>query len=290
MINNDQFYELTRESKATPELVRYSKNVLCFVYSTGKEFSPVKPWMFGAQFVSVYYQSRGWANLLQSGRFVENGGCGYVLKPPLLRQQREIAWDPTNPLHGSHLREAEEIPIELSIKILAAKQLPIPWQAANHDHKMSHPSGYVNPFVKVSIVGIPMDCDSRQTIAVTGNGFNPRWESQQFVFEITVPSLAMLVFEVGHFDTLQCDLLASAAVPIMAVQQGFRWVSLKDMMLRDIRWSGLLCQISVKAAKSKLLSARGSSDGTGFRGRRNTFVIPELGVRKKSSTPHPAYT
>eukprot|EP01053_Blabericola_migrator_P001304 Blabericola_migrator_1__1303@NODE_133_length_13242_cov_100_720987_g17_i1_p4_GENE_NODE_133_length_13242_cov_100_720987_g17_i1NODE_133_length_13242_cov_100_720987_g17_i1_p4_ORF_typecomplete_len501_score71_08PIPLCX/PF00388_19/1_5e13PIPLCY/PF00387_19/6_7e11C2/PF00168_30/2_7e09_NODE_133_length_13242_cov_100_720987_g17_i11079012292 len=261
VMNSYQFSELTRNPETAGRLVRYSKNGLFFVYSIGRESLPLKAWTYGAHMVSVPCNSRGKANLLNWGKFLENGNCGYVLKPAILRQDRDANWDPMDPLTGPMIRMAEEIPIELTLKVITARQLPIPWLATVEQNR---PSQHVNPFVRASIVGIPIDCDSRQTNTVTGNGFNPRWENETFVFEITVPSLAMLIIEVEHFDTLRCEPLASMAIPIMAVQQGFRWIPLLDMMLREVRWCGLLCQVSVKAAKSRLISARGSSDGYGY--------------------------
>ncbi len=49
--------------------------------------NPQEFWNYGAQIVSLNYQTPGLMMDLQDGRFSANGGCGYVLKPTMMRDE-----------------------------------------------------------------------------------------------------------------------------------------------------------------------------------------------------------
>lgn len=47
-------------------------------------YNPVPYWTVGCQMVALNYQTPGLPMQLNLGKFRDNGGCGYVLKPPEL--------------------------------------------------------------------------------------------------------------------------------------------------------------------------------------------------------------
>ena len=53
-------------------------------------FNPIPYWSLGAQLVSLNYQTPDKPMHLNAGRFLDNGACGYVLKPPCLRPCRHV--------------------------------------------------------------------------------------------------------------------------------------------------------------------------------------------------------
>jgi len=49
-------------------------------------FSPLEFWNSGVQLVALNFQTPGLMMDLYDGKFRQNGGCGYVLKPAVMRQ------------------------------------------------------------------------------------------------------------------------------------------------------------------------------------------------------------
>lgn len=66
---------------------------------------------------------------------------------------------------------------------------------------------------------------------------------------VNQPSAAILVFEVLHQDNPRPELLACAALPVIAVRAGIRWVPLRDQLLRPIKWAGLLVEVDFKSTR-----------------------------------------
>ncbi|XP_056367991.1 1-phosphatidylinositol 4,5-bisphosphate phosphodiesterase delta-3 isoform X4 [Oenanthe melanoleuca] len=80
--------KLIRE--AGPALIRYNTRQLSRVYPLGLKmnsanYNPQEMWNAGCQLVALNFQTPGLEMDLNAGRFLPNGGCGYVLKPPCLR-------------------------------------------------------------------------------------------------------------------------------------------------------------------------------------------------------------
>lgn len=88
---------------------------------------------------------------MNRGRFLENGNCGYVLKPGYMLTSTDI------PNPG----------VKILITILSASQLPKPGGAQKGE--------VIDPFVVVSVHGVPEDVAEQKTKTVDDNGFNPVW-------------------------------------------------------------------------------------------------------------------
>jgi hypothetical protein len=72
-------------------------------------YHPVLAWAMGCQMVALNFQTSDTPLLLNDGRFRQNGGCGYVLKPQAV------------------LGEAErQPPMNLKIRVLSGTCLPKP--------------------------------------------------------------------------------------------------------------------------------------------------------------------
>merc|ERR1712127_1123689 len=66
---------------------RYNVDHMSRIYPAGSRvdssnYNPVVSWSSGCQLVALNFQSDDSEMTINDGRFRENGGCGYVLKPP----------------------------------------------------------------------------------------------------------------------------------------------------------------------------------------------------------------
>ncbi|KAL2093958.1 hypothetical protein ACEWY4_011270 [Coilia grayii] len=162
---HQQFYENTSfaEKKAKKlvknsgaEFVRHNTRFLSRVYPAGSRtlssnFNPQEFWNAGIQLAALNFQSLGLSMDLNNGRFQDNGGSGYTLKPHFLRSG-ETGFDPNAFKHNLQ-------PVHLLLKVISAANLPSPRTGKALD-----------PFVRVEIHGAASDCCRRQTDAVKHNG------------------------------------------------------------------------------------------------------------------------
>jgi hypothetical protein len=108
----------------------------------------VEAWAAGVQMAAMNYQTSGKGMYINHGKFLQNGNCGYVLKPRCLL-------DPA----------AAPAPARvLSVHIIAGSLLPKP------------ASEVISPVVVVSVCGQGADSEEQRTKAVDSNGFNPVWD------------------------------------------------------------------------------------------------------------------
>jgi phosphatidylinositol phospholipase C delta len=147
---------------------------------------------------------------VNDGRFRENGGVGYVLKPSILMMKDEH--DP----RSTHLE----------IKILSGSCLPKPKGLSFGE--------CIDPYVKISL----FDCHegkevnlSQTTNVLLQNGFSPIWNFEDsFHLDVKNTSVAVMQFSVWNKNSLPKDdeIIASASVPISCMRQGIRSVQLFD--------------------------------------------------------------
>ena len=182
-------------------------------------YLPILPWSLGTQMVALNVQTVDAALLLNDGRFRENGGVGYVLKPTkLLDLQESIA--------GSTPKM-----MKLSIRVLSGACLPKPNEARSGD--------CIDPYVKVSVHDVRNGdkevVSTFQTNPFLANGFFPIWNSDKFSFQIENTEVAMLQLSVydkkssiASAATSTDMMIASASIPISCLRKGLRSVKLYD--------------------------------------------------------------
>ncbi|KAL3182846.1 hypothetical protein MRX96_034483 [Rhipicephalus microplus] len=129
--------------------------------------------------VALNYQTPDRPMQLNQGRFLQNGRCGYVLRPDFMHD------DGYDPYDRSTLKSVH--PVTLSIKVIAAR------------HLMKSGRGIVSPFVEVEIVGADYDSCKYKTGTIPDNGLNPVW-NEAYMFDICNPSVALLRFVVQDED------------------------------------------------------------------------------------------
>ncbi|RCN40754.1 Phosphatidylinositol-specific phospholipase C, X domain protein, partial [Ancylostoma caninum] len=159
--------------------------------------NPQEFWNHGIQMVGINCQTPGLMVDLQEGRFAENGGCGYVLKPSVMNEDLFVA--------GDKLPNTPQI---LHLRILSGQQLPRP-RGSNAKGDSS------DPFVVIEVFGIPGDCAEERTKTIRNdgerffhcfhfsirkrNGHNPSFD-ESFQFQVSVPELALVRFLVLDDD------------------------------------------------------------------------------------------
>lgn len=175
-------------------------------------YDPIQAWNFGVQLVALNYQNNDESMALCYGKFLDNGGCGYILKPNYLLRSNENHFNPLNPT------ETFDKPMYLNIQILSGQFLP-----RSKETSKDIPDVYV----RMSIHGLACDEKSQQTKVIDNNGFDPIW-NETFQFHIRFPQLALVYFAVMDHDPLSSDdRLAYFSCPITLIQSGYRHIHLR---------------------------------------------------------------
>ncbi|CAI5445027.1 unnamed protein product [Caenorhabditis angaria] len=169
--------------------------------------NPQEFWNNGVQMVCLNYQTPGLMMDLQEGKFSENGGCGYVLKPAIMQDEIFVP--------GDKLPAAPQI---LHLRILSGQQLPRP--------RGSNAKGdSADPFVVVEIFGLPGDCAEERTRTIRNDSTNPSFD-ESFQFQVCVPELALVRFLVLDDDYIGDDFIGQYTIPFDCLQPGYRHIYL----------------------------------------------------------------
>lgn len=262
-------------------------------------FNPVPFWNAGYQLVALNYQSPDLSNIANHGLFRnENGGAGYILKPPALLASVSAAEEPISPVFSLHARSSPSNHLEVTI--LSGHNLPMPEDVLSSmkesAHSLHHHASLVvgkasvNPAIRVTLCNgkdkHPHKGVRGQTSFIYDNGFNPSWGSG-IKLEVHEADTCILVFEVLHAQVdlglhknqdqhIQHDsrvkkamhwaeaktavhsVIAAAAFPLSGLREGLRWVPLNDNQHRMMHLSGLLIKATFVGPWAE--TRRGSSD------------------------------
>ncbi|XP_013929521.1 PREDICTED: 1-phosphatidylinositol 4,5-bisphosphate phosphodiesterase delta-1 [Thamnophis sirtalis] len=192
------------------DLMHHNVQHLSRIYPAGwrtdsSNYNPVEMWNMGCQIVALNFQSRCSEMDIHQGRFQENGGCGYILKPEFLRDEQS-KFNPKSITEGPWYS-----PKKFRVTIISGQQLPKVNKSKN---------SIVDPKVVVEIHGVSRDNGKNQTKVIDNNGFNPAW-NETFEFEIDVPQLALVRFMVEDFDaSTKNDFIGQFTAPFTSLKQG----------------------------------------------------------------------
>ncbi|XP_054473694.1 1-phosphatidylinositol 4,5-bisphosphate phosphodiesterase eta-2 [Anoplopoma fimbria] len=202
------------------ELVRFNQRQLLRVYPSNyrvdsSNFNPQSYWNTGCHMVAMNYQTEGRMLELNQAKFSSNGNCGYILRPKCMCK---AAFNPMleDPLPGHRKTQ-------LVLKIISGQQLPKP-----KDSMFGDRGEIIDPFVEVEIIGLNVDCSKQQTRVVDDNGFNPMWE-ETFVFNIQMPRIALVRFQVWDHHPIGRDFIGQRTVAFRSIMPGYRHVYLEGM-------------------------------------------------------------
>ncbi|XP_051890127.1 1-phosphatidylinositol 4,5-bisphosphate phosphodiesterase zeta-1-like [Pristis pectinata] len=148
--DNQLFYE-------TCEFVLHNSKFLSRIYSAGirknpSNYKPHEFWNVGCHMVSLNYEAPGLGMDLSRGKFQDNGGCGYVLKPHFMNNGSKF-----DPLSSKHDFE----PMIALIQIISGHHLPVCRAQSNIS---------IDPCVRVEIYGVPTDSAIQQTKVLPSAG------------------------------------------------------------------------------------------------------------------------
>ncbi|XP_041964406.1 inactive phospholipase C-like protein 2 [Alosa sapidissima] len=202
------------------DFVNYNKKFLARVYPSpmridSSNMNPQDFWKCGCQIVAMNYQTPGLMMDLNIGWFRQNGNCGYVLRPAIMREQ--VSYFSANTKDSV----PGVSPQLLHIKIISGQNFPKP--------KGSGAKGdVVDPYIYVEIHGIPADCAEQRTKTVNQNGDNPLFD-ESCEFQINLPELAMVRFVVLDDDYIGDEFIGQYTIPFECLQPGFRHIPLQSL-------------------------------------------------------------
>jgi hypothetical protein len=196
------------------KMLAFTKRHLCRVFwpwenvasSRQSNTDPVLAWSLGCQLVSCNLHSADEYLTVADGLFRQNGNCGYVLKPPHLRDN--ISQPPR--------------PQKWSFRILSGHHLPPP-----RDVKAA---GVSSPLVKTCVYS-GSEVETRvviRTRPVRHAGLNHViWNAP--VYELTLNAGSLISFGVWHRMENGVEVFMGASViPVACLREGYRSVALLD--------------------------------------------------------------
>uniref|UniRef100_A0A8C5MIB5 Phosphoinositide phospholipase C n=1 Tax=Leptobrachium leishanense TaxID=445787 RepID=A0A8C5MIB5_9ANUR len=220
---NQKFYEMNSIGEgaadklakhSAPDFISHNMRFITRIYpkgtrATSSNFNPQTYWNVGCQMVALNLQTPGVPKDLHNGKFLDNGGCGFVLKPEFLR-------NPLSMFDSSCLPRGVR-PLTFSIKVISGFLLPPSSLAA---------TSTADPLVSVEVFGVPADQARKQTLVTKNDAFNPQW-NQSLTFLVHVPELALVRFCVeDQLSLVSNELLGQYTLPLKCMNKGFRHIPL----------------------------------------------------------------
>uniref|UniRef100_A0A8C5LE98 Phosphoinositide phospholipase C n=1 Tax=Jaculus jaculus TaxID=51337 RepID=A0A8C5LE98_JACJA len=172
--------------------------------------NPLMFWLHGIQLVALNYQTDDLPLHLNAAMFEANGGCGYVLKPPVL-------WDKDCPMYQKFSpleRDLDSMdPAIYSLTIVSGQNVC-----------PSNSTG--SPCIEVDVLGMPLDSCHFRTKPIHRNTLNPMW-NEQFLFRVHFEDLVFLRFAVVENNS--SVVMAQRIIPLKALKRGYRHLQLRNL-------------------------------------------------------------
>ncbi|NXS93744.1 PLCE1 phosphodiesterase, partial [Jacana jacana] len=181
---------------------------------------PLIFWLHGVQLVALNYQTDDLPLQLNAAMFEANGGCGYVLKPPVL-------WDKSCSMY----QQFSPLERDLDNKEPAIYSLTI---VSGQNVCPSHSAG--SPCVELDVLGMPLDSCHFRTKPIHRNTLNPMW-NEQFLFRVHFEDLVFLRFAVVENNS--SAVTAQRIIPLKALKRGYRHVQLHNLHNEALEISSL---------------------------------------------------
>ncbi|MBZ3885196.1 1-phosphatidylinositol 4,5-bisphosphate phosphodiesterase epsilon-1 [Sciurus carolinensis] len=172
--------------------------------------NPLMFWLHGIQLVALNYQTDDLPLHLNAAMFEANGGCGYILKPPVL-------WDKNCPMYQKFSpleRDLDNMePAIYSLTIVSGQNVC-----------PSNSTG--SPCIEVDVLGMPLDSCHFRTKPIHRNTLNPMW-NEQFLFRVHFEDLVFLRFAVVENNS--SAVTAQRIIPLKALKRGYRHLQLRNL-------------------------------------------------------------
>jgi len=233
--------QLCADEATTCQFVDFNGQNLSRIYPKGSRLlssnlDPIPMWAVGCHMVALNFQEADRSNMYNRAKFLQNGKCGYVLKPIFMQDASTYSLTSTDWL--SRIPGRKET--VLTIRLISGQHLP-----SSPDRQAGD---IIQPLVKIRVFGHPCDSASWQSSAVENNGFNPTW-NEQADFTIRVPELAILEFKLkskGKAVGGAENHLGSFFIAFPLLRKGFRNITLQNYEGRRLTPANLFVHISTK--------------------------------------------
>ncbi|KAJ3591753.1 hypothetical protein NHX12_006885 [Muraenolepis orangiensis] len=265
--------EAGRLSGDTPEeLVAFTKRTLSRVRPSSVRLDSSNPnpqgyWKGGVQLVALNQQTPGAMLDLHRGRFSQNGGCGFVLRPAVMRE--EVSY------FSAHTQGCVPgvPPQTLRIKVISAHNLPKP-QGAGAKGEV------IDPYVVLELHGVPADCAEQRTRTAAQNQDDPLFD-ETFEFQVNMPELALLRFVVLDDDYIGDDFIGQYSVAFECLQPGYRSVPLLGLAGDPLPHASLFVHVAVtnRPGGGGKAQRRGLSVRLGGRRGREYVSLRHTGIK-----------
>nr|XP_040044008.1 inactive phospholipase C-like protein 2 isoform X2 [Gasterosteus aculeatus aculeatus] len=264
------------------DFVNHNKHFLSRVYPSparmdSSNMNPQDLWKCGCQIVSMNFQTAGLMMDLNTAWFRQNGNCGYVLRPAIMRQEVSyFSADTRDTVPGVS-------PQLLHVKVISGQNLPKPRGSGTK-------GDVVDPYVYVEIHGIPADCTERRTRTVTHNGDNPVFD-ESFEFQINLPELVMVRFVVLDDDFIGDEFIGQYTIPLECLQPGYRHVPLQSLTGEELPHAKLFVHVALTNRRGggkphkRGLSVRKARKGRDYTALRDSGVRAVDEVFKMAAPP-----
>jgi len=194
-------------AKSSDALILHNQRYLTRIYPKttrvdSSNYDPMESWLYGNQIVAMNFQTSDMPMWLNSAHFMQNGGCGYVLKPPQLTE-----FEFSNPA------ASDNVQVVLKIRVISAWQLPKEGGKSNGE--------IIDPFAVVGIHGCALDSNTKplKTPVVKNNGYNPVWESYG---EFPLRFLSLALLKIVVLNGSSSSYIAHSITPVTLLKKGFR--------------------------------------------------------------------
>lgn len=163
--------------------------------------NPLLFWLHGIQLVALNYQTDDLSLHLNAAMFEANGGCGYVLKPPVLWDKNCSMYQKFSPLE----RDLDSMePAIYSLTIVSGQNVC-----------PSNSTG--SPCIEVDVLGMALDSCHFRTKPIHRNTLNPMW-NEQFLFRVHFEDLVFLRFAVVENNS--SVVTAQRIISLKALKRG----------------------------------------------------------------------
>ncbi|KAM4835888.1 inactive phospholipase C-like protein 1 isoform 1-T1 [Thomomys bottae] len=223
-------------SECPEDLVSHNKRFLSRVRPSAaradsSNLNPQDFWNCGCQLVAMNFQTPGPRMDLHTGWFLQNGGCGYVLRPSVMRD--EVSYfraDTKGAVPGAS-------PLALRLKVISGQHFPKPRGACAK-------GDVIDPYVCVEIHGLPADRAEQRTRTVQDNSDNPIFD-ETFEFQVNLPELAAVRFVVLDDDYIGDEFIGQYTIPFECLQPGYRHVPLRSFVGDVLEHATLFVHVAI---------------------------------------------
>mmetsp|Transcript_37502 Transcript_37502/g.105893 ORF Transcript_37502/g.105893 Transcript_37502/m.105893 type:complete len:492 (-) Transcript_37502:40-1515(-) len=241
------------------EWTTYNTRNLSRTYPAGlrvdsSNYNPLPAWALGCQIVALNVQSLDSPIRYNNSVFAMNGGCGYVLKPPSLRdlaQQQSPASASTSPERALWPSASGSLGcLELSIKVVCATRVP-------SDQKKALLHSTVDPYVYLKLIE-PEGTKQKFKTPTVSNSVSPVFNFHAS-FVIRHPELSFLEMKLKDDDAGNDFTIGTFVAPVELYREGLRCIPLRDKKYNQQIDSSILVEVKWVTSAASAAAARASA-------------------------------